>query len=102
MGYKTVHTWGTSILREIGVTLKDYVKGMWLMLQQDKPEDFVLATGVTTTIRDFIKMAFQHVGVEIQSRGEGVNEVLSVKSSSNLGFAFKVGQEVVKIDPKYF
>ncbi len=81
---------------------KDYVRGMWLMLQQDKPEDYVLATGITTTIRDFIKMAFQFVGVELQSEGEGVNEVISVKSSSNPEYSFKKGQEVVKIDPKYF
>ncbi|MCV9388494.1 GDP-mannose 4,6-dehydratase [Reichenbachiella ulvae] len=81
---------------------KDYVRGMWLMLQQDKPEDFVLATGVTTTIRDFIKMAFSHVGVELEFTGEGVNEVAKVKSSANPEYSFKIGQEVVKIDPKYF
>lgn len=81
---------------------KDYVRGMWLMLQQDKPEDFVLATGVTTTIRDFTKMAFAYVGVELEFSGEGVEEVAKVKSSSNSDYAFKTGQEVVKIDPKYF
>ena len=81
---------------------KDYVRGMWLMLQQDKPEDFVLATGATTTIRDFITMAFEHVGVELEFVGEGVNEVAKVKSSANKAYDFEVGQEVVKIDPKYF
>lgn len=81
---------------------KDYVRGMWMMLQQDKPEDFVLSTGVTTTIRDFIKMAFSHVGVELEFNGEGVDEVATVKSSTNDSYAFKEGQEVVKIDPKYF
>lgn len=81
---------------------KDYVRGMWLMLQQDKPEDFCLATGKTTTIRDFIKMAFGEVGVELEFEGEGVGEVGKVKTASNPEYAFKVGQEVVKIDPKYF
>lgn len=81
---------------------KDYVRGMWMMLQQDEPEDFVLATGVTTTIREFIKMAFEHVGVELKFEGEGVDEVAIVKSSSNTKYTFKVGQVVVKIDPKYF
>lgn len=81
---------------------KDYVKGMWLMLQQDHPEDFILATGVTTTIRDFIIMAFSEVGVELEFNGTGVNEVATVKSLRNFEFAFKVGQEVVKIDSKYF
>lgn len=81
---------------------KDYVRGMWLMLQQDKPEDFVLATGVTTTIRDFIKMAFAEVGVEIAYTGTGVDEVGYVKSIAIPEYAFKIGQEVVRIDPKYF
>lgn len=81
---------------------KDYVKGMWLMLQQDKAEDFVLATGVTTTIRDFIIMAFKHVGVELEFNGKGIAEVATVKSSSISEHAFKIGQEVVKIDPQYF
>ncbi|MEQ8581155.1 MAG: GDP-mannose 4,6-dehydratase [Marinoscillum sp.] len=81
---------------------KDYVRGMWLILQQDKPEDFVLATGVTTTIRDFLRMAFAEVGVEIAFKGEGVDEIGYVKTSSNPDYAFKVGQEVIRIDPKYF
>lgn len=81
---------------------KDYVRGMWLMLQQDEPEDFVLATGVTTSIRDFLKMAFENVGVELEFRGKGVDEVGLVKSSSNNDYSFSVGQEVIKIDPKYF
>lgn len=81
---------------------KDYVRGMWLMLQQEKPEDFVLATGVTTSIRDFMRMAFSEVGVELEFKGEGVDEVGVVKSSSNTEYAFKVGQEVIRIDPKYF
>ncbi|MFT7155082.1 MAG: GDPmannose 4,6-dehydratase [Parvicella sp.] len=81
---------------------KDYVRGMWMMLQQDKPEDFVLATGVTTPIREFMRMAFREVGVELEFKGSDVEEVGIVLSSSNDQYAFKKGQEVIKIDPKYF
>lgn len=81
---------------------KDYVRGMWLMLQQDTPEDFVLATGVTTTIRDFMRMAFREVGVEIAFRGAGVDEIGYVESTANKEYAFKEGQEVIRVDPKYF
>ena len=81
---------------------KDYVEAMWLILQQETPEDFVISTGVTTTVRDFIKMAFAEVGVELEFKGSEVNEVAIVKSTSNPEYAFKVGQEVIKIDPTYF
>ncbi|HSD15417.1 MAG TPA: GDP-mannose 4,6-dehydratase [Flavobacterium sp.] len=81
---------------------KDYVEAMWLILQQDKPEDFVISTGVTTTVRDFIKMAFKEVGVEVAFSGEGVDEVAVVVSTSNPDYSFTVGQVVVKIDPTYF
>ncbi|MBR06543.1 MAG: GDP-mannose 4,6-dehydratase [Rickettsiales bacterium] len=81
---------------------KDYVKGMWLMLQQDKPEDFVLATGETTTIRDFIRMAFEHIGVELEFKGSGVEEQGLVSKIHNSEVKLKEGQVVVKIDPKYF
>lgn len=81
---------------------KDYVRGMWLMLQQDEPDDYVLATGETTTIRRFLEMAFEEVGVQLEFKGEGVNEVAYVKSTSNANYAFEEGKEVVKIDPKYF
>lgn len=80
---------------------RDYVEAMWLMLQQDKAEDFVIATGVTTTVRDFIKMAFAEVGAEIEFRGEGVDEVGVLKSCPE-NSTMKVGQEVVFVDPKYF
>ncbi|AHB41437.1 hypothetical protein P148_SR1C00001G0646 [candidate division SR1 bacterium RAAC1_SR1_1] len=72
---------------------KDFVRGMWLMLQQDKPEDFVLATGITTTVRDFVSMAFSEIGVEVKREGEGVNEK---------GYDTKTGNIIVEIDPKYF
>lgn len=81
---------------------KDYVKGMWLMLQQDVAEDFVLATGTTTTIRDFLIMAFKEVGIELGFKGDGVDEIGYVKSISSPEYAFNIGQEVIKIDPKYF
>jgi len=81
---------------------KDYVEAMWLMLQQDKPEDFVISTGTTTSVRDFIKLAFQEVGVTLEFKGVGVNEVAVVASSSNPEFAFKKDQIVIKIDPNYF
>lgn len=80
---------------------RDYVEAMWLMLQQNKPEDFVIATGKTTTVRDFIKMAFAEIGVEIEFKGEGVNEV-GVVTMCTAGSHVKVGQEVVCVDPKYF
>ena len=81
---------------------KDYVEAMWLILQQDTAEDFVISTGVTTRVRDFIRMAFNEVGVEVEFKGEGVDEIGVVKSTSNPEYAFKVGQEVIKIDPAYF
>ncbi len=81
---------------------KDYVEAMWLILQQDTPEDFVISTGVTTTVREFIRMSFREVGVELDFKGEGVDEIGTVVSSSNPDYAFKIGQVVVKIDPAYF
>lgn len=81
---------------------KDYVEAMWMILQQDTPEDFVISTGVTTTVREFIKMSFAEVGVTLEFKGEGVDETATVVSSSNPEYAFKIGQVVVKIDPAYF
>jgi len=80
---------------------KDYVEGMYLILQQDKPEDFVLATGVTTEIREFIRMAFAEAGIEIEFRGADIDEKAYVKSSSS-EFPVEIGKEVMAIDPKYF
>jgi GDPmannose 4,6-dehydratase len=74
---------------------------MYLILQQEKPEDFVLATGITTTIREFVKMSFAELGVEVGFSGEGINEIgFVVKSSGE--YKLKEGQIVVKVDPKYF
>ena len=81
---------------------KDYVEAMWLMLQQDTPEDYVISTGVTTRVRDFIRLAFMEVGVTLAFHGTGIDEVATVLSSSNADYHFKIGQEVVKIDPTYF
>jgi GDPmannose 4,6-dehydratase len=89
---------------------KDYIEAMWLMLQQDKAEDFVIATGVTTTVRDFIKMAFAELGVEIEFSGKdafekGVIIDIDEQKIAELGLnldALRFGQTVVKVDPKYF
>ncbi len=81
---------------------KDFVEAMWLMLQQDEPEDFVIATGVSTSVRDFARMAFAEVGVELEFQGSGENEVGVVSAISDQNTNVKVGQEVVKIDPNYF
>ena len=80
---------------------KDYIEGMWLILQQEKPEDFVLATGVTTTIREFVRMAFEVLGIELGFKGEGENEQGFVISCSG-DFQLEIGRIVVKVDKKYF
>ncbi|RTY92267.1 GDP-mannose 4,6-dehydratase [Flavobacterium sp. GT3R68] len=81
---------------------KDYVEAMWLMLQQDQPEDFVISTGTTTRVRDFIRMAFAEVGVELEFKGTGVDEIGAIIASSNPAYAFKIGQKAIQIDPAYF
>ena len=80
---------------------KDFVEAMWLMLQQPTPEDFVIATGITTTVRDFISLAFKEVGVEIEFKGNGKAEKGIVKSCTT-EYAFKPGQEVIAVDENYF
>ena len=79
---------------------KDYVEGMYLMLQQNKPEDYVLSTGVTTSIRDFIKMTFEELGIEIRFKGKGLNEIGYIHNNGS--HKIKKGQIVVKVNPKYF
>lgn len=80
---------------------KDYIEGMYLMLQQDKPEDFVLATGITTTIRDFVKMSFAELGIELAFRGKDESEEgYIVKNNSE--YKLEEGRVVVKVDPKYY
>jgi GDPmannose 4,6-dehydratase len=89
---------------------KDYIEAMWLMLQQDKPEDFVIATGVTTTVRDFIKMAFNELGIEVEFSGRDeyergviidIDEQRAFELGLNVDF-LRFGQTVVKVDPRYF
>jgi len=80
---------------------KDYVEAMWLMMQHEKAEDFVIATGTTTSVRDFIKMSFAEVGVNIAFKGKGIDETGYVEEC-NSDYGFKKGQELVKIDPAYF
>jgi GDPmannose 4,6-dehydratase len=81
---------------------KDYVEAMWLILQQDVPEDFVISTGVTTSVREFVRISFREVGVELEFKGEGIDEIAIVVSTSNSEFYFEIGQIVVRIDPAYF
>ena len=81
---------------------KDYVEAMWLILQQDKPEDYVIATGITTTIRDFIIMAFAELGIEIGFQGEGINETAQVIACHNPEYTLPLGKTIIAIDPKYF
>jgi len=81
---------------------KDYVKMMWLMLQQEEPEDYVIATGVTTTVRDFVKMAFKEIGVTLSFSGTGVDEVGVVTKSDNPKYSLEIGKEIISVDPAYF
>ncbi len=81
---------------------KDYVEAMYLILQQEKPEDFVIATGITTEVREFVRMAFAEVGIAVEFRGEGVDEKGYVVSCSNPQFQVEIGKEIVSVDPKYF
>ena len=89
---------------------KDYVEAMWLILQQDKPEDFVIATGVTTTVRDFVRMSFAELGIEVEFSGKGVAEkgVIIDRDDEKLKEMgidpdqIKLGQTVVKVDETYF
>jgi GDPmannose 4,6-dehydratase len=81
---------------------KDFVEAMWLILQQEVAEDFVIATGVTTRIREFVRMAFAEVGIELEFSGEGVNEVAKVVKCNDPAYQVAVGKEVVAVDPRYF
>jgi GDPmannose 4,6-dehydratase len=89
---------------------KDYVEAMWLILQQEKPEDFVIATGVTTTVRNFVKMSFAELGIHVEFSGKDENEkgvivdIDEVKAKSlKLKFeGLKLGTTIIKVDPKYF
>ncbi|WP_237152327.1 GDP-mannose 4,6-dehydratase, partial [Oryzibacter oryziterrae] len=82
---------------------KDYVRMQWLMLQQDKPEDFVIATGVQQSVREFITWAGEDLGITIEFKGTGVDEIGVVTAiTGDLAPALKVGDVIVRIDPRYF
>lgn len=81
---------------------KDYVEAMWLILQQEKPEDFVIATGTTTSVREFIKLAFGELGIELKFTGEGVEEKGIVTACNNPEYQLPSGKVVVAVDPEYF
>ena len=81
---------------------KDYVEAMWLILQQPVAEDYVIATGITTPVREFVSMAFAEIGVGIEFKGEGVDEKGYVSSSSNPDYPVTIGKEVVAVDANYF
>jgi len=81
---------------------KDYVEAMYLILQQDVPQDYVIATGVTTRVREFVRMAFSEVGIEVAFKGEGADEKGYVVSCSNPDYQLEAGKQVVAVDPKYF
>ena len=81
---------------------KDYVRMMWMILQTDEPEDWVIATGKTTKVREFVRLAFKEVGIEIEFNGIGVNETATVVECNNPSFQLELGKEVLSIDPNYF
>jgi GDPmannose 4,6-dehydratase len=81
---------------------KDYVEAMYLILQQPEPDDYVIATGKTTEVREFVRMSFKEVGIEVEFKGTGVEEKGYIKSCSNSAYQVEVGKEVVAIDPRYF
>lgn len=81
---------------------KDYVRMMWMILQAEQPEDWVIATGKTTPVREFVKMAFHEVGIELEFRGTGANEKGYVVKCNDAKFQLAAGTEVVAVDPKYF
>jgi GDPmannose 4,6-dehydratase len=81
---------------------KDYVELMWKILQHDEADDWVIATGETTSVRDFIRLAFKEVGVELDFKGKGKNEKGIVANANNSDFTFKEGDTIIEIDPRYF
>ena len=81
---------------------KDYVRMMWMILQADKPEDWVIATGITTTVRDFVKMAFAEVGITLRFEGTEVDEKAFVEQCNHPDYQLEIGHEVLSVDPTYF
>jgi GDPmannose 4,6-dehydratase len=81
---------------------RDYVDAMWRMLQREEPDDYVIATGVTTTVREFVRMAFKEIGITLKFIGKGIHEKGIVIKSENEEFQVETGKEVVRVDPGYF
>jgi GDPmannose 4,6-dehydratase len=81
---------------------KDYIRMMWMILQADEAEDWVIATGKTTSVREFVRMSFAEAGIELEFKGEGVNEKAFVKACNNSEYQLPIGKEVLNVDPKYF
>jgi GDPmannose 4,6-dehydratase len=81
---------------------KDYIEAMWLILQQEEAEDYVIATGITTTVRDFVKLAFAEVGIELTFSGKDENEMAVVAACHNSAFELPIGKKILAVDPKYY
>lgn len=81
---------------------KDYVEAMWLIMQQDEPDDYVVATGITTKIRDFIALTFKELGITLAFEGKAENEVARIESCEDERFQIEAGKEILSVDPKYF
>lgn len=81
---------------------KDYVEAMWMMMQQEVAEDFVISTGITTTVRDFVIMSFREAGIELEFTEKGTDEKGFIKACNNPNYQLPIGKEVVAIDPNYF
>jgi GDPmannose 4,6-dehydratase len=81
---------------------KDYVEAMWMILQQPVAEDYVIATGVTTSVRDFVRMAFGEVGIEVEFKGKEEKEVGVVAACKNPEYQLPIGKEIVAVDPRYY
>jgi GDPmannose 4,6-dehydratase len=81
---------------------KDYVRMMWMILQAEQAEDWVIATGKTTTVREFVIMSFSELGIELEFKGKGVDEKAFIKACNNPEYQIKIGKEILGVDPKYF
>jgi len=81
---------------------RDYVEAMWRILQQEKPEDFVIATGITTSVKEFVTMAFAEIGVSIAFSGKGVHEKGFVAACDSDEYGLPVGKQIIAVDPSYF
>lgn len=97
----TLHLGNLSAKRDWGHA-KDYIKAMYLMLQQDTPEDFVIATGVTTEVREFVRLAFMQLGIVIDFTGQGIDETGTIRECLNPEFQLTPGKVVVRVDKRYF